>query len=98
MRHDRAKAAAVMHKIRNRQILVAHHHDVVVEPGLIDRRKTRIVERFDIAPGDLAADLRPHAADLDHRSFLPSVTAKSRPALQTVSTGRMAMVAMRRTR
>src|SRR5271170_6309257 len=97
MRYNRAKAAAVAHEIRDRQILVAHHHDIIVEPSLIDWRKTPIVERLDVDPGDLHPDLRPHAANF-HRSFLPKAVVQGRPRLCAVSTGRNAMVAMRLSR
>jgi hypothetical protein len=69
MRHDRAEAAAIAHKIGDREVLVAHHHDIVVEPRPIDRRKALVVERLDVDPGYLDADLRPHAANF-HRSIL----------------------------
>jgi hypothetical protein len=66
MRHNNAEAPAVAQEVVDRQFLVAHHHDIVVEPGLIDRSKARIVQRPDIDAGDFDADLRPHPANLNH--------------------------------
>jgi hypothetical protein len=66
MWHHDAKAAAVAQELLECEFLVAHHHHVVVEPGLIDRRKAGVIQRPHIDTGDLDADLRSHAADLNH--------------------------------
>ncbi len=68
MRHDRPEAVAVGDEIGDRQFLAAHAENVVVEPGLVDRRKALVVERLDVDPAHLDADLRTDPADLDHGS------------------------------
>src|SRR5258708_2655152 len=70
MRRDIAEAAAVAQELRDGQLLTGHHHDIVVEPGLIDRRETRIIERPDVDATHLNADLRAHLTDLNHRFVL----------------------------
>src|SRR5262249_2526968 len=69
MRRHRAKAFAVANEVRDRQILVADDHDIVVEPSLVDPVPNRLVDRLDIDTGDLDADLRPHPADLEHSTL-----------------------------
>ena len=99
VRHDRPEAAAVAQEILDLELLVAHHQDVVVEPGLVDRRESPIVERLDVDAGDLDADLRAHAANLDHRSLLRRSTAGMlRLRFARRVKPRIAIVAMHRTR
>jgi len=71
--HNRPKTSAVAQKIPNLEFLVAHHQDVMVEPGLVDWRKAGIVERLHVDAGDLDTNLRTHAAYLNHPFALPSV-------------------------
>ncbi len=60
------EAAAVAEELLDRQILVAHHHDVMVEPRLIDWRESRVIQRLHIDAGHFDADLWAHATDFNH--------------------------------
>ena len=59
VRGHRAEALAVADEIRDRQILAAHAHDVVVEPSLIDPAESVVVHRLDVDAAHLDPDLRP---------------------------------------
>ena len=68
----RAEAPAVAQEVVDLQILVRHDQHVVVEPGPIDRGEAGVVQRGDVDPADLGADLRSQAANLDHGRFPPA--------------------------
>ncbi len=70
VRDYRPEAVAIAQKILDLELLVSHDEDIAVEPGLVDRGETCIVEGFDVDTRDLDADLRTHAANFDHRSLL----------------------------
>ena len=63
---DDAETAAVADEVIQRQVLAGDHQDVVVDPGLVDRREARIIECADIDAADFDPDLRSHLAYLDH--------------------------------
>ncbi len=98
VRNDRPEAAAIAKKILDLELLVSHHEDIALEPSLVDRGETCIVEGFDVDIRDLDADLRTHAANIDHRSLLQVVMAGWSACAQRRVKLRIAIVAMRRTR
>ena len=71
VRYHEPKAATVVQEFLDHQFLVAHHHHVVVEPRSVNRCKSRIVQGPHIDAGDLDADLRSHAMDLNHGCYCP---------------------------
>jgi hypothetical protein len=87
VRNDDAEPAAVVEEVLDRQVLVGHDGDVVVEPRAVDRREAGVVQRLDVDAADLGANLRPQASDLDHvassppgRAAAPGVLVESRVA------------------
>jgi hypothetical protein len=59
VRRHRPEALAVADEIGDRQILAAHAHDVVVEPGLVDPAEIVIAHGLDVEAAHLDPDLRP---------------------------------------
>src|SRR3954453_2694379 len=72
MRHHLPEAAAVAQEIVDGQVLPGNDENVVVQPCLVDRGKTRVIECLDVDPTDLDPDLGSHAADLNHRALTPA--------------------------
>jgi hypothetical protein len=70
VRHDDAEAAAVAQEVLDLEGLAGHDDDVVIEPRAIDGGEVRVVERADVDPVNLGADLRSQASNLDHRVLL----------------------------
>ena len=70
VRRHRPEALAVMDKIRDRQVLAAHAHDVVVEPSLVDPPPFVVAHRLDVDAAHLDPDLRTHATNFEH-ALLP---------------------------
>ena len=68
--NDRPETAAIVQEIGDFELLVADDENIVIEPSLVDWRKTRIVEGFDIDTRDLDANLQTQAANFDHRLLL----------------------------
>src|SRR6185295_1537257 len=62
----------------DRELLVHHDRDVVIEPRPVDPREARVVERLDVDAPDLDADLRAQTPDFHH--VLPSSAAFIRSA------------------
>src|SRR5262249_9475844 len=60
------EAAAVAEEVVDLEILARHDDDVTVEPRPIDRCKPGVIERLDVDPVNLGADLLRQAANLDH--------------------------------
>ncbi len=79
MRRHRTEVLAIGNEIRDRQLLAAHAHDIVVEPGLVDLVPGRLVHCLDVDPAHLDADLRTQAANLEHR--FPPCALKARGSL-----------------
>src|SRR6266536_2173131 len=65
VRDDPTEAAAVAQEVLDLELLLPHHDDIVPEPGAIDRVEPARVERPDVDPADLRADLWPHSSDLN---------------------------------
>src|SRR6266542_1281027 len=65
VRDDPTEAAAVAQEGLDLELLLRHHDDIVGEPGAIDRVEPAGVERPDVDPADLRADLWPHSSDLN---------------------------------
>src|SRR5262245_38951636 len=78
MRDDDPEAAAVAQEVLDLELLPRHHDHVVVEPGTVDRGEAPIVERLDVDPRDLRADLRAEAVNLDHGVILLSPASSER--------------------
>ena len=71
-----AEAAAIAQEVFDLELLTRYDHDVVVEPGSIDDRKARVVERFDVDTRHLGANLA-QWPNLNHVS-IPSQTPRLR--------------------
>ena len=92
----RAEAPAVAQEVVDLQILVRHDQHVVVEPGPIDRGEAGLVQRLDVDPANLGADLRSQAANLDHGRFPPARWPPSYAAAAAVAAAGCHMLARQR--